>query len=282
MPHKGKHLLENASLGAIAGLVAWGLLALSPVFTEFLTFSPFVIHGITASAGLGAVLLVRDPLLKHLPFNEVLLHVLFGAVVGGVSGWLAFRSADYLLAYQVPPFASRLVGWGLLGLLLGGASCVFHARSHFILRPCLGGVAGGVAGGILVELVALTPFDGPAQAVALLAYGLTYQLVQASLENLTSHAVLRVINGPQMGQSWLLSAPLLSIGYGRYTDLRLSGYTEVCAHHADLRIEDEQMSLQNVEKGGELEVNFRKVHQQPLKDGDIIKAGSALLQYCET
>ncbi len=282
MPHKGKHLLENALLGAVAGLVAWGLLALSPTFVEYFTISPFVIHGITASAGLGAILLARDPLLKHLPLNEVALHVFRGAVIGGVSGWLAFRSADYLLAYQVPPFASRLVGWGVLGLLLGGASCVFHARSHLILRPCLGGGAGGLAGGLLVELVALTPFDGTAQAVALLAYGLTYQLVQAGLENLTSHAQLRVINGPQIGQSWLLSSPLLSLGYGRHADLRLSGYTEVCAHHADLRIDNEQMSLQNVEKGGELEVNFRKVHQQPLKDGDIIKAGSALLQYCET
>ena len=44
---------------------------------------------------------------------------------------------------------------------------------------------------------------------------------------------------------------------------------------------DEQIHLENVDIDGNVSVNYRFISQQSVKKGDIIKLGSALLQYHE-
>ena len=64
-------------------------------------------------------------------------------------------------------------------------------------------------------------------------------------------------------------------------DLILTGYSEVCKVHAKVFKQDGQLHLENEDPDGNLSVNYRFVSQQSVKKGDIIKLGSALLQYHE-
>ena len=71
------------------------------------------------------------------------------------------------------------------------------------------------------------------------------------------------------------------IGYGNKNDLILKGYAEICDHHARLTNQDGRVVIENAETGGDVLVNYRYVSKQSIKEGDIIKLGSALLQYHE-
>ena len=71
------------------------------------------------------------------------------------------------------------------------------------------------------------------------------------------------------------------MGYTPPCDILLQGYSEICEKHARIFREGSQCVLQNMETGGQVLINFRSIDQQVMKKGDIIKIGTALLQYCE-
>lgn len=282
MPAPLKHFINYALIGMIAGLAAWGTLVLSHWVPSWGSLSSFVVHGLSASLGWGALLFAAEPVSKHHPVSEMGFRLLAGALLGALAGWLAFSLADILLAHQTPLTIARPFGWMVLGMLMSGVCSLFHSRTDHLLQDLLRGLLGGLIGGILVEIVALFPFDATAQLVALIAFGFGFQTTFAVFELFPEHAVLRLINGPRAGQSWLIRTGPLHLGYRPGNQVRISGYTEVCPNHAVLRREAKNWALQNLDSGGTLEVNFRGVQQQTLKDGDIIKVGSALLQYSES
>jgi len=56
----------------------------------------------------------------------------------------------------------------------------------------------------------------------------------------------------------------------------------VCDLHAHIFKKDEQVFIENTDAGSEVLVNYRLVdQQQSMKKGDVIKIGTALLQYYE-
>ena len=44
---------------------------------------------------------------------------------------------------------------------------------------------------------------------------------------------------------------------------------------------DNKVFIENEEEGSEILVNYRQIDQQAMKKGDVIKIGTALLQYYE-
>ena len=101
------------------------------------------------------------------------------------------------------------------------------------------------------------------------------------LENYYVDSYLRILTGRQEGHVYLLDQQRHSIGYGKTNDLILTGHSEVCKVHAKVFKQDGQLHLENEDPDGNLSVNYRFVSQQSVKKGDIIKLGSALLQYHE-
>ena len=61
----------------------------------------------------------------------------------------------------------------------------------------------------------------------------------------------------------------------------MKGYAEVCDLHANILKKDKEVIIENADEGGEVLVNYRLVDQQSMKKGDVIKIGTALLQYYE-
>ena len=61
----------------------------------------------------------------------------------------------------------------------------------------------------------------------------------------------------------------------------LRGYAEVCDTHAHIIKKGDQNYIQSANTGGDVLVNYRLIDQQSMKKGDVIKIGTALLQYYE-
>ena len=122
---------------------------------------------------------------------------------------------------------------------------------------------------------------GPDHLAGLLIFGVTTSLVIGLLENRAASHALRVLSGKMEGQVFMLDQNRFTLGYGSQNDLVLNGYSEVCDFHALVQKKDRQILIENTENGGELMVNYRLVDQQAMKKGDVIKLGTALLQYYE-
>ena len=80
---------------------------------------------------------------------------------------------------------------------------------------------------------------------------------------------------------FLLDQNKFTLGYGSQNDFILNGYAEVCNLHAHIYKKDNQVFIENEEEGSEILVNYRQIDQQAMKKGDVIKIGTALLQYYE-
>ena len=89
------------------------------------------------------------------------------------------------------------------------------------------------------------------------------------------------MSGKQEGQRFLLDQNRFTLGYGSQNDLILKGYAEVCDLHANILKKDKEVFIENADAGGEVLVNYRLVDQHTMKKGDVIKIGTALLQYYE-
>ena len=63
--------------------------------------------------------------------------------------------------------------------------------------------------------------------------------------------------------------------------LLYGGYAEVCELHAHIFKKGNQIYIESADAGGDVLVNYRLVDQQSMKKGDVIKIGTALLQYYE-
>ena len=85
----------------------------------------------------------------------------------------------------------------------------------------------------------------------------------------------------QEGHIFLLDQIRFTLGYGSQNDLILKGYAEVCNLHAYIYKKGKFVIVENADAGGEVLVNYRLVDQQSVKKGDVIKIGTALLQYYE-
>jgi polysaccharide deacetylase 2 family uncharacterized protein YibQ len=55
----------------------------------------------------------------------------------------------------------------------------------------------------------------------------------------------------------------------------------VCNLHAHIYKKDDQVFIENTDADNEVFVNYRQIDQQAMKKGDVIKIGTAQLQYYE-
>ncbi|GIT62620.1 MAG: hypothetical protein Ct9H300mP21_01660 [Pseudomonadota bacterium] len=122
---------------------------------------------------------------------------------------------------------------------------------------------------------------GPDHLLGLILVGFSISLFVGITENRATSFALRVVSGKQEGQIFLLDQNRFTLGYGSQNDFILKGYAEVCDLHANILKKGKEVIIENADEGGEVLVNYRLVDQQSMKKGDVIKIGTALLQYYE-
>lgn len=272
----------EGALGLMMGL--WG---------PGLPVAPGLVPGATFGLVLGLLLAPLDELVGHYP-RRMLKTGFAGALLGALGGLLALGPLGLMVAVPggpapVPQYEPALFHWALLGPALGALSaCVAFASGMGIgqarlgLRRALWSLIGGLlAGTLLAGVFALLPtspwlhFAGFGLWAGLLA------LVTFWREKRFARRWLRVLSTPGEDRIVPLLGPALRIGKLESNEIALPFYQEIYPVHCQLRRVGAQYQIVDDETGGMVMVNFRQVQEQTLKTGDLVKIGSALLQYGE-
>jgi hypothetical protein len=216
-----------------------------------------------------------------------LLGALIGvAGIGAVSWWLAPEVAPQRLVFGYRAFTVWVACLpfllGLLGAAIGFGSGL-GVRNHALgMRRLKYGLIGGLIAGTLVATIeALAPGNLWLRTIALAAWAAVLAQVLFWTEKRRARHWLRVLTGPGEDEFFPLMNQTVRVGKAEQNEIPLLHYAEVYPVHCRIDWVDGQYRIVDDETGGTVYVNFRQVQEQPLKPGDLIKIGSALLQYGE-
>ncbi len=217
-----------------------------------------------------------------------------GGLSGGVVGQVLFNwhSRPVLL----------LLGWVLTGLMVGAAVGAFdflrgwvreeslRGSGRKLLRGVLGGAAGGLLGGVLYSALGgvwdrVFP-DEPdlwsPSATGFVALGLCIGLMIGVAQVVLKEAWLRVERGFRQGRELLLTRPVLTIGRAEACDLGLFGDPAVDRLHARIVRQGDRYLIADAGSAGGTYVNEVRVEgPTPLRSGDLIRVGNALIRFGE-
>lgn len=216
-----------------------------------------------------------------------LLGALIGvAGIGVVSWWLTPDIAPQRLVLGYRASTVWLICLplllGLLGAAIGFGSGLGVRNRALGMRRLKYGAIGGLAAGILVAVIeALAPGSLWLHTVALAAWAAVLAQVLFWTEKRRARHWLRVLTGPGEDEFFPLVNQTVRLGKAEHNEIPLLHYAEVYPVHCRIDWMDGQYHIVDDETGGTVYVNFRQVQEQPLKPGDLIKIGSALLQYGE-
>jgi len=289
---KSTRVMHIVVLGLLGGLSGWTLMQSGFHVLDALTviglpslntalLNKFIYEGPIVGLGLGMILQARVSLWYHHELVQILSKMLFGAFIGAILGLFCFGIGQFLQAWLVLPTLSRLTSWTLLGLLIVGATELYRSHSGFLWPRIISGGIGGAVGGGIFEILLLYQMTGPDHIFAIIVTGFSISFFIGITEDHVTSVALRILSGKQEGQIFLLDQNRFTLGYGSQNDLILKGYAEVCNLHAYIYKKGKSVIVENADAGGEVLVNYRLVDQQSMKKGDVIKIGTALLQYYE-
>ena len=289
---KSIRLLHTSLLGLLAGVLGWSFLqsgfklfdALSTkVFSELNSnlINELNYEGALIGLGLGLVLQARASILNHHELVDVLFKMFIGSFLGAIFGLICFGFGNLLIAGQIAPSICHITSWTLLGLSITGASELFCSASGFSVTRIISGGIGGTIGGVIFELLLQYHLTGAEHLTGLVLVGLSIFLIIGIAENRITSFAIKVLSGKQEGQIFLLDQNKFSLGYSSQNNLILRGYAEICDTHAHIIRKGTQNYIESADAGGDVLVNYRMIDQQFMKKGDVIKIGTALLQYYE-
>ena len=279
-------LFQTAVIGGLGGLMSWAFLQIflyaQQMVGPFPLLDQFVYKGMIVGIGVGIFIYSRETILSE-NFFALKTNILIGACIGGGSGLLGFVMGQSLLAFPVyvPLSWVRIASWTLLGFWLGILVNLTVPASRRSFLQVIGALLGGLLGGFFFEAYQLLQIETMSNLVSLIFIGMILSLSIVFFQICTSKAYLRVLTGGSEGKIFLLDKNKFSLGYQSHNDIVLRGYSEVCGTHAHIIKNSPNFQIINVCPGGQVFVNYRFVDQQSMKNGDIIKLGTALLQYCE-
>jgi hypothetical protein len=255
--------------------------------------------GLVLGGVLGLVLGLVDSLSSHAlgRFVTVSLRGLFGLAFGAAGGFLG---GTLVLAAGSHTAWPALVGWPLLGLLVGAGSGAFDLAASALLgkdargglRKAANGLLGGFVGGLLGAAAflglkavwadeAFDPREDPRWmpgVTEFAALGACIGLVIGLCQVLFKGAWLRVESGFGVGQQMILSKPETTIGRAPSCDLGLPADTSLQKVHARIVRRGADYLLAGA--GPETFVNESPVCEPTaLHPGDKIRVGRTTLQF---
>jgi hypothetical protein len=217
-----------------------------------------------------------------------------GGLFGGVAGQLLFDWHNLGLLL--------ILGWMLTGLMVGAAIGSFdflrswvreeslRGSRRKVLRGALGGAVGGLLGGFLY-LQLRDAWGGifpdkadlwSPSATGFVALGLCIGLMIGVAQVVLKEAWLRVEAGFRGGRDVLLTRPVLTIGRAESCDLGLFGDPTIERLHARILRQGNRYLIADAGSAGGTYVNDVRVEEPtPLRSGDLIRVGNALIRFGE-
>lgn len=209
---------------------------------------------------------------------------LLGMLGGAVTFYLAEQIGVVVQSMAVTPYMLLIVHalrWVVVALFIGFAMGIRDKSQISGVRGLLSSLVAGVLGGALVTfLMELTIPAFWVRGVGSVVFTTALSAALCHFSTLGRKSWLKVLNGKLEGLDIELLNEIHIIGTQDNDDINLGSYQDVQQAHAKLIQYFGNYSLVDNDPFCQTYVNFRNIKEQFLKNGDILKVGTALFQYC--
>jgi len=276
--------------GIIAGSFAWPfaelLLHYQSKLPSLLLFS--MLLGITIGIFIGGCFGTSEGIIT-VSGKKARAGALMGIIIGAVGGLIGFVTGQAALLLLGTTFfnstssfrnigfpLSKALGWATFGICIGIVEGIRSRSGAKIKNGIIGGVIGGFIGGLVFEFIRVfSPGNYFSRLIGLIILGLMIGVFYGLIENRLSEAILRLLNGKYKGKEFPLAQKRSRIGKFERADINLSGYTDVSGEHAEIKKEKKRFILSDTNSKAGIFVNDSKTSNTALKNGDVIRIGSA-------
>lgn len=214
-------------------------------------------------------------------FDELLMSnritsrsAVFSLFYGGFVGAFIFFTYSF---YSDFLSLSTIQKWSIGGSLISSYYLIKNTAPSTLMRGILCSVIASLSVGLL-NITAI-PEDLKMFFSSLL-YISTFLLLNRLIKESTKKRYLKSLNGWLIGFEFSLDESDIIAGSQASDDIILKNFDDVQPSQVKLVRYDKEFSIVDNDATGNTFVNFRSIHEQLLKNGDIIKVGSSLLQYC--
>ncbi len=167
---------------------------------------------------------------------------------------------------------ARVVGWTLMGMMLGAGVGLATLSLPNVLKGASGGTVGGFVGGLTFDLIASLSQSGMlSRLVGLSAIGLAIGLFIGLVQELTKAAWIAVEAGRLKGRQFRLAGAAVTIGRAEENQVGLFGDPGVQARHARIEKTAAGYAIRNLAVQEGTLVNGSRIETVALHDGDRIK-----------
>ncbi len=221
---------------------------------------------------------------KFLLKKGLRLGVIFGTIGGLVSFYIVDQIVRFAALTDLNPMVPLIVyslRWLTIALCIGFAIGIRDRNHLTLVRTITGGLLSGITGGLIISFsIQFIESILLARGIGLIIFGM---LLAGSVYHFSFYgrkSWLKVLNGKLEGMEIELTKEIHYFGTQDNDDINLQDYQEVQQAHAKLIRYFDNYSLVDNDPFCQTFVNFRGIKEQFLKNGDILKIGTALFQYC--
>ncbi len=217
-------------------------------------------------------------------WRQAMRGVQSGAIIGIVGGALGLLVGE--LAFDVlGGLNGRILGWAVLGLLVGlGVGWATHSNARR-RNGAIGGMLGGAAGGLCYQALTATFPQAFGRAIAIIILGALIGFFIGLVSELLKRGWLMVVRSQSRnareGREYPLTKAVTLIGRAEESDIGLFGDQAVLARHAIIRNEGKNFFV-SATAGGQILVNRQPIQgRYALKSGDRVEVGGTLFLFRE-
>lgn len=176
--------------------------------------------------------------------------------------------------------AGRLIGWTLMGLMLGVGVGLASLSLPNMLKGALGGLIGGFVGGAGFDLIGSFSQSGLAsRLLGFCVIGLAIGFFIGLVHQLTKSAWLAVEAGRLKGRQFRLEGGSVTLGRAEENSVGLFGDPGVQARHAVIFHQGDSYTLKNLAVQAGTLVNGNRVETVLLREGDRVKISNYELTF---
>jgi pSer/pThr/pTyr-binding forkhead associated (FHA) protein len=201
-------------------------------------------------------------------------NLIFSAILNA-GGWGVGHQGS--LAYMV---LARLVGWSLMGVMLGAGVGAASLSFPNVLKGALGGLIGGFVGGLCFDLIGSVSQTGLlSRLIGLSAIGLGIGFFIGLVQELTKTAWVAVEAGRLKGRQYRLEGSTIGIGRAEENRVGLFGDAAVQPRHAVIERRGDRYMLRSLAVQAGTYLNGQRVEEADLHEGDRLRIGDYELSF---
>ena len=276
--------------GALGGIGSWAfvLFLLNRDFSN--PIMPHIILGSIIGLHIGSYIWSVEAIIARQRYQAIRgaiyggMSGIIGGGIGGLFGATLFTKIGGFIVERMDAMSEAGVylglamGWGLLGLFIGMSGGIAERSWKKSVYGIIGGTIGGVVGGIIFNYLR-SNIHYSATAIGLAFLGGSIGLGISLVEEALSTVKIRIIKGRNEGRTFSVTKNTISIGRDDRCDVCLSGNEGVALQHAKISVNSNAFEITETGGGTGVYVNDKKAAKSELKNGDIIRIGSAVLMF---